>query len=328
MIRPILAAAALAAGPASAQEAISVALDWTPNTNHVGLYVAQAEGWYEEAGLEVEILPYGDTPSSTLVANDVAEFGVLTSLGFFTQRAAGADLVATLAVVQRETGRLVFDAARQDIRTPADLDGMTYAGFGTGWEEALVATMIREAGGEGAFETVTLGTGAYEALANGRVDFTMEVATWEGVHAMLEGREQKSFLYADYGVPDQHTTLIGARAAWLDANPEAARAFLRATQRGYAFAARNPEAAADILIAATEGMLDNAPLVRASLRALVEGGYLATEDGVVGLIDPAKIEETAGFLFDHGILRDAAGAPLDTRPDVSGWFTNKYLQGP
>ena len=323
MIRPLFAAL-LAAQPLAADE-IAVALDWTPNTNHVGLYVAQAQGWYEEAGLDVSILPYTDTSSATLVANGVAEMGVLSSLSFFSQRAAGADLVAVMAVVQHETGRLVFDGARSDIRTPADLDGMTYAGFGTDWEETLISTIIEEAGGEGEFEMVTLGTGAYEALAAGRVDFTLEVSTWEGVNAELEGRPQRAFRYADYGVPDQHTTLIGAREAWLDENAQAARAFLRATQRGYAFAAENPGKAADILIEATGGMLANEALVHASMRALVEGDYLRDESGAVGRIDPTKIEAMGGFLHGAGILRDAEGDPLAERPDFSTWFTNEHL---
>jgi ABC-type nitrate/sulfonate/bicarbonate transport system substrate-binding protein len=70
----------------------------------------------------------------------------------------------------------------------------------------LISTIIRHDGGKGNFETVTLGTSAYEALANGSVDFTLEVSTWEGVQAELEGARQRTFRYADYGVPDEHTT--------------------------------------------------------------------------------------------------------------------------
>lgn len=316
--------AALVAGPAAAQD-ISVALDWTPNTNYVGLYVADAKGWYGDAGLDVEILPYTDTSSTTLVASGVAEFGVFSSLSFYTNRAAGADLVATFAVVQHETGRLVYNAGREDIETPADLDGMTYAGFGTDWERTLISTMIEAAGGEGEFEMVTLGTSAYEALANGRVDFTLEVSTWEGVNAELEGRDQGAFVYADYGVPDQHTTLIGARAAWLERNPEAAEAFMQATLRGYRYAAENPQEAAGILIEATEGMLSNPELVRASMQALVEGGYLMAEDGTVGSIDPAKVEAIGTFLYEAGILRNRDGEVLEEKPELSTWFTNAFI---
>lgn len=322
----LFAAAFLCAAlPASAQEQVSVALDWTPNTNHVGLYVAQAKGWFEEAGLDVDILPYTDTSSGTLVASGVAEFGILSAVGFHSQRATGADMTVVMAIVQHETGRLVFNGEREDIQRPADLDGMTYAGFGSAWEEALISSIIAHDGGQGTFDTVTLGTSAYEALANGSVDFTLEVSTWEGVNSVLLNRPQRAFRYADYGVPDQHTTFLGGNGTWLTENPETAEAFVQATQRGYAFAAQNPEEAANILIEETSGMLTNPELVRASMQALVEGGYLQDEGEPVGLIDDQMIANITEFLFEAGILRGEDGQPLDTMPDVSSWFTNDFI---
>ncbi len=322
----LLAAAFLCTAlPAAAQERLSVALDWTPNTNHVGLYVAQAKGWFEEVGLDVDILPYTDTSSGTLVASGVAEFGILSAVGFHSQRATGADMTVVMAIVQHETGRLVFNGERDDIQRPADLDGMTYAGFGSAWEEALISTIIANDGGEGTFDTVTLGTSAYEALANGSVDFTLEVSTWEGVNSVLLNRPQRAFRYADYGVPDQHTTFLGGNGTWLMDNPDLAEAFVQAAQRGYAFAAQNPEEAADILIEETAGMLTNPELVRASMQALVEGGYLQDEGEPVGLIDEEMIANITGFLFEASILRGPDGQPLETMPDVSSWFTNAYL---
>jgi ABC-type nitrate/sulfonate/bicarbonate transport system substrate-binding protein len=311
--------------PASAEERLSVALDWTPNTNHVGLYVAQAKGWFEEAGLDVDILPYTDTSSGTLVASGVAEFGILSAVGFHSQRATGADMTVVMAIVQHETGRLVFNGEREDIQRPADLDGMTYAGFGSAWEEALISSIIANDGGEGTFDTVTLGTSAYEALANGSVDFTLEVSTWEGVNSVLLNRPQRAFRYADYGVPDQHTTFLGGNGTWLVENPQTAETFVQVAQRGYAFAAENPAEAADILIEETSGMLTNPDLVRASMQALVEGGYLQDEGEPVGLIDEQMIADITTFLFEAGILRGEDGQPLETMPDVSTWFTNAYL---
>lgn len=325
-MKHILTAAFLClALPATAQEKLSVALDWTPNTNHVGLYVAQSKGWFTDAGLDVDILPYTDTSSGTLVAAGVAEFGILSAVGFHSQRATGADMTAVMAVVQHETGRLVFNGNRQDIQRPADLDGMIYAGFGSAWEEALISTIIQNDGGEGTFDTVTLGTSAYEALANGRVDFTLEVSTWEGVNSVLLDRPQRAFRYADFGVPDQHTTFLGGNGTWLAANPDTASAFVQAAQRGYAFAAENPSEAAEILIAQTAGMLSNPALVRASMTALVDGGYLQDPGEAVGLIDPEKITNITTFLFGAGILRGADGRTLDAMPDVATWFTNDYL---
>lgn len=316
--------------PASAQAGptkATVALDWTPNTNHIGLYVARDKGFYADAGLDVEILPYADTAAGTLVSNRVADFGVSGALGFFTQRAAEADLKAVYAVVQTETGRLVFKADRADIKRPRDLDGKTYGGFGSDWEKALIVTLIRNDGGEGRFETVTLGTSAYEALANGAVDFTLEVYTWEGVKAELENKPQRAFRYADYGVPDQHTTFIVSSNAYLSEHPQRAAAFARATRRGYAFAAANPDEAAAILVEANRDMLTDPAFVRASMKALAEGNYLARPDGTVGEIDRGKVEATGEFLFTAGILRDANGDALTTRPDFGDYFTNEYLAG-
>ncbi|MEM7730495.1 MAG: ABC transporter substrate-binding protein [Pseudomonadota bacterium] len=322
LIATILMAAAL---PAAAQEKLSVALDWTPNTNHVGLYVAQAKGWFAEAGLEVDILPYTDTSSGTLVAAGVAEFGILSAIGFYTQRAAGADMTVVMAIVQHETGRLVFNGEREDIRRPADLDGMTYAGFGSAWENALISTIIRSDGGTGAFDTVTLGTSAYEALANGSVDFTLEVSTWEGVNSILLNRPQRAFRYADYGVPDQHTTFLGGNGTWIAENPEISGAFIQAVQRGYVYAADNPQDAAEILIDQTQGVLTNPALVRASMKALVEGGFLKDLSEPVGLIDDMMFADMSRFLFEAGILLREDGRPHEEMPDVSGWYTNHFL---
>ena len=119
--------------------------------------------------------------------------------------------------------------------------------------------------------------------------------------------------------------IIGSRGEWLEANPETAKAFLAATRRGYAFAAENPEAAAEILIGATEGMLGNPELIRASMQAIVDGGYLTDENGQVGTIQPDRIEAVGSFLVDAGILRDEAGDVLTEKPDFSTWFTNESL---
>ncbi len=312
--------------PAQAEnQTVKVALDWTPNTNHIGLFVARDKGFYKEAGLDVEILPYTDTSAGTLVANHVADFGVIGSIGLFTQHSAGADLIGTYAIVQHETGRVVFNADRDDIKSPKDLDGKTYGGFGSAWENALLGAMIRHDGGKGEFETVTLGTSAYQALANGSVDFTLEVYTWEGVQAELEGLKQKAFRYADYGVPDEHTALLGSNRQFLDAKPDVAKAFLQATRKGYAFAVENPDEATDLLISANKDALTNRALIRASLQALIDGHYLRTTSGVIGKMEPAKMEAIGTYLFDAKILKDSDGKVLATKPDMASYFTNEAL---
>lgn len=321
---PLVAASSRVQAQPAAQK-VTVALDWTVNTNHIGLFVARDNGFYREAGLEVDILPYSDTGAGTLVANRVADFGINGTIGLFTQKTAGADLKAVYAVVQSETGRVVFNAARGEIRSPRNLDGLTYGGFGSAWENALISTIIRHDGGKGDFETVTLGTSAYEALANGSVDFTLEVSTWEGVEAELKGVKQRSFVYADYGVPDEHTTLISSSEAYLQANAKAASAFIQATRRGYQFSVDHPNEAAALLIAANKDALTNPALIHASMKALVDGHYLRSQSGAIGTMDPTKMEAIGSYLFAAGILRNGDGEPVARQPDFGSYFSNGYL---
>ncbi|WFS04128.1 ABC transporter substrate-binding protein [Rhizobium tumorigenes] len=313
-------------GPAAAADlkTVNIALDWTPNTNHVGLFVAEQKGYFRDAGLDVKILPYTDTAAGTLVSNHIADFGI-AGIGFYSQRAAGADLKAVYAVVQKETGRLIVDAKRTDIQSPKNLDGLTYGGFGSAWENALITDIIKHDGGKGDFKTVTLGTSAYEALANGSVDFTLEVATWEGVEAELRGAKLKEFKYSDYGVPDEYTTFIVSSDGYLKANGDTAKAFLAAVQKGYAFAADHPDEAGDILIAANPDTLTNHALVTQSMKVLGSGHYLRSADGVIGNMDRAKIDAFGQYLVKAKILVDGDGKVLTSAPDFSTFVTNDYL---
>lgn len=317
--------AAVVALPFAAHAAtpVSVALDWTLNTNHVGLIVARDKGFYDDAGLAVDILPYSDTSSVAILAAGVADFGYLTSLGFMSAKAGGADLVALWATMQHDAGRLVYNSDNTAITRPSDLSGKIYAGFGSAWENALIGTMIRNDGGDPVWDTVTLGTGAYEALANGRVDFTLEVATWEGVNGILSGRRQSSFAYSDYGVPDQQNGYIAVRQATLTDKPDVVAAFMDATRQGYEWAADHPQEAAQILIDA--GDFPNGELVRASMQAIVDGGYLRDGNTPVGTVDPVRFDEMARFLLDSGVLRDAAGQPIGSfATEPATWFDQSW----
>jgi ABC-type nitrate/sulfonate/bicarbonate transport system substrate-binding protein len=318
---PLGLAACLAAGlstPAALAEEVSIALDWTLNTNHIGLIVAQEKGWFEEAGLEVEILPYSDSSSTALLASGAVDFAYMTALGFMSARAGGAPITALWVTMQREAGRLVYNSDNAEITRPADLQGKTYAGFGSAWEEALISTMIENDGGTAEYDTVTLGTGAYEALAAGAVDFTLEVATWEGVNSELLGRKQSHFLYQDYGVPEPQGGYIGTRTETLDTRPDMVAAFMEATRKGYDWAAGNPSEAAEILIAA--GDFPNEALVRGSMRVIDEGRYLTDGRTPVGLIDAERLRTMAKFLYDSGVLRGTDGTPLQWPGDISDWY--------
>ncbi|MBL3698342.1 ABC transporter substrate-binding protein [Leucobacter luti] len=315
-----------AAAPGGDEDLVPVtfALDWAPNTNHIGLYVAEAEGYFADAGLDVEILPYGSTPASQLVAAGEADFGIGGQSGVQMARTAGLDVVSVYRITQTDTGRLVVLGDRDDLTRPRDLDGLVFGGFGAPLFAALATSTIQGDGGEGEFEEVVLDTGAYEALSQGRIDFTLSVATWENLQMELDGHPYRAWRYQDFGVPEQQSTGIISSDAYLAAHPDEASAFVAAVARGYAFAAEHPDAAADALIAANPDTLGTAEeLVRRSVALMAEDGYLVSRERPIGAADPAAWEEFGAFLFDGGFLTNAAGEPVTEEPDWSTYYVDE-----
>ncbi|WP_103384053.1 ABC transporter substrate-binding protein [Pseudonocardia dioxanivorans] len=302
---------------------IRVALDWTPNTNHTGLFVAQQEGWFRDAGLDVQILPYNSTSPDTLVGSGAAEFGIGFQNSFTFSKAAGADIVSVLAILQHWGSDIAVRADRTDITSPKDLDGKVYGGFGDPGEVPKMSAVIKDAGGKGTFSTVVLGTSAYEALYSGQVDFTEPFVAWEGIEAQLRNEPLKTFAYTDYGFPDAYGVLLEGNAGWLAAHPDVATKFVQAVQRGYQLAADDPATAAKLLMDANPGAFTDPELVNRSQQMLAQQ-FMKDPSGRVGTQTLAQWSGFSGFLFDSGALVDAAGTPLTTRPDFATWFTDKY----
>jgi ABC-type nitrate/sulfonate/bicarbonate transport system substrate-binding protein len=310
--------------PAGERTPIRVALDWTPNTNHTGLFVAQQEGWFARAGLDVEFLPYNNTPPDTLVGSGAAEFGISFQDSFTYAKAGGADAVSVMAILQHWATQIAVRADRADITSPRDLDGKTYGGFGAAYEVPKMQAVIKDAGGTGTFGNVVLGTAAYEALYAGQVDFTEPFVTWETIEAQLRGQPLKTFNYTDYGFPDAYNVLLIGNGTWLGEHPEQARAFVQAVQRGYQLAADDPARGVELLEKANPEAFSEPELVARSQQMLSER-YLRDESGAVGPQRADKWTGFSGFLVDTGTVSGPDGKPLTARPDFTTWFTNEYL---
>ncbi|MBX5442823.1 MAG: ABC transporter substrate-binding protein [Solirubrobacteraceae bacterium] len=314
-----------ATAPAETQK-VSFALDWTPNTNHIGVYVADKLGLYEKAGIELEILPFSESAPITLVGAGKADFGVSTEGSVILARSQGQPVKSVFAITQRETSVIVVDGDNTEISSPKDLDGKTYGGFGVPAATATVRAIIRNDGGTGEFEEATLSTGAYQALKSGKIDFTQSIATWESVEVELAGHPFKAFEYADYGMPRQHTTVIVATDAFLQENPDLAKRFVSATEEGYRYAIEHPEEAAQILLDAAPNELGGNPeLVKASMAKLVEGDYLTTEDGAVGVNVDEYWSGYGDWLVEQELVAGESGKPLAESPDWTEYYTNEYL---
>ncbi len=308
-------------GPAT----VRLALDWTPNTNHVGFYVARSNGLFDAVGIDLEILPYATSTPEALLAAHQAECGISFQDSLSFAVAAGADIVSVAAILQR-TASAIGVLADGPIQRPRDLDGKTYAGFGYPNEVPTLKAVIKSDGGTGTFEVATLDSAAYEALYNKRADFTIPFTAWEGVEADLRGIDLRYFRFADYGFPEFYQVVLACDRAWLDREPDAARRFIGATVLGFEAAIADADAAAEVLIAQNPGVFDaNKGLPRESLDFLIEGDYLIDGRGEFGRQTREQWEAYSEFLFEEGLLADADGKPLTAPLDYPSLFTNDFL---
>lgn len=314
------------AAPTGQPKTVTVALSWTPNTDYTGIYAAQAAGNYRERGINLKIIPYASTPPETLVSAGKADIAFSYQAGLTYSRAGGSDLVSIFVPDQKNAYAIGVSADRKDIKSPKDLDGKTYAGFGTPDEGPELTSIIKAAGGKGTFKTVTLNTSAYEAVNSGAADFTIPVVTWEGVEAKQSGKPMKYFRFEDFGFPQQYSVLLAASQKWLNGNDSTARAFVEATAMGYKFAADHPVDAAKLMVAANKSSFKNPKLVTDSQLLLAKGGYLTTPDGKVGVQSASQWEKYGHFLFANKLLSGPNGKPLKAEPNWSQFWTNRYLR--
>ncbi|HEY5436593.1 MAG TPA: ABC transporter substrate-binding protein, partial [Candidatus Limnocylindrales bacterium] len=316
---------AVATASPAAPVTVRLALDWTPNTNHLGFYVAQAKGWYAEAGIALDILPYGGTAPEAILAAHQAECGISFQDSMTFAVAAGAPIVSVMAILQH-TAQDIAVLADSTITRPRQLDGKTYAGFGYPNEVPTLQSVIRADGGTGTFDTVTLDTAAYEALYAKRADFVITFAAWEGIEAAQRGVDLRTFRFTDYGFPDFYQVVLACDRDWLAKDPAAAKAFVTATARGFGFAALHPDEAAAILISSNPGVFDaNPDLPKASATYLAEQNLFMDLHNGVGTQTLEKWSGYSGFLYQQGLLVDAQGAALTAPPDYAALFTNEFL---
>ena len=223
---------------------VTFALDWTPNTNHTGIYVAQKLGYYAAAGIDLRSCPT-PAPRPRRSSATARPTSASPTRPASLRAGAGEDVTSVFAVLQHTALEIGLRADRTDITTPKDLDGKTYAGFGTPDEKPLLETVIRHAGGKGEFKDVTLNTSAYDAVYRGKADFTLPLATWEGIQA-ARGQAAEDVQARRYGVPPEYSSLIASSREYLGAHPEVSKAFVEATQKGYEYAAEHPNEASDL----------------------------------------------------------------------------------
>jgi ABC-type nitrate/sulfonate/bicarbonate transport system substrate-binding protein len=312
---------------AATADNVRLALDWTPNTDHTGFYVSSAKGWYADAGIHLQLLPYNQTAPETLVAAGQAECGISFQDSLTFAIAAGAHLKSVMAILQHSASAIAV-LASGPIKRPRDLDGGTYGGFGYPADDPTIKVIIKHDGGKGEFKDATLNASAYEALYSKQVDFTIVFTAWEGLEAKERGIDLRYFKATDYGFPDYYQVVLACNSDWLARAPDVARRFIGATVQGFQFAATNPADAGAILISSNPGVFDaNPKLPQESAQFLADSKLYVNDAGLVGPQTLDQWTAYSSFLYREGLLSDVNGKPLTAPPDYSAMFTNDFLPG-
>lgn len=246
--------AASVASSTSAQK-ISVMLDWVPNTNHTGLYVAQERGYFKDQGLTVEILPLAAGSSvEQIVAAGKAQFGISSSEPLAKARSEGVPIVSIATIIQHDTSGFA-SLKKANITRPKDFEGKRYGSFGSDTEKALVSKLMQADGGDvKKVEFVEIGDADFLTLAQkGQVDFAWVFEGWEVIDGKLRGLDLNYMPLTAWKqvIPDYYTPIFITNEEMTQKNGEVVKKFLAATSKGYNDAIADPKGTGDILAKAT-----------------------------------------------------------------------------
>lgn len=293
---------------------LRIALDWTPNVLHAGIFVALHYDWYTEAGLLVQIvLPdadgYTTTPARRLRQGG-ADIALAPSESVVSLHTLGEAFpcAAIAAVSQRDTSAIVVreDSPVQRLR---DLDGRTYASYQARFEDGIVRAMVRADGGSGSVKVVyPPRLGVMETLFTGVADATWVFMPWEGVWAKRQGRPLRGFTLEEVGIPYGYSPVLMASDEIRHRHPEAVQAFLDVTARGYTLAAHRPEEAARCLKACGHDTVQDLDFLIEAFRAQADAFLDA--DGRWGTMHHERWAAFVAWLSHENLLLDRAGRAL------------------
>lgn len=296
---------------------IKVMLDWTPNTNHAGLYIAQEKGYFKDANLNVELLPPGDALPEQVVGLNTVQFGVSYSEGFSFNRVSGVPIVSIAAILQHNTSGFAALHEKHPLKTPADLKGLRYGAFGSPIEQPFIDVLMKcEGVSEPNIEMINVGyVDPLPLLERDKIDFTWLFYGWDGLRSQVAGLPLDIIMLKDYTqcVPDYYTPILITNEEMIKTRPDVVKAFVQAAARGYADAIKNPAEAADILLKAAPD-LDPA-LVKLSAE------WLASQYQA----DASQWGEQQAEVWQKFVDFMVTNKVLDKAYDVNAAFTNDYL---
>jgi putative hydroxymethylpyrimidine transport system substrate-binding protein len=300
-------------GSSDGLERVTLTLDWYPNADHAGIYAAQAEGFFEDVGLEVEIQqPSDPTAVLQLVAAGQSEFGV--SYENETTNAAAREVpVRSVMAIMQEPLNSIISLEEAGITSPEDVAGKTVGYAGQSFGVAVLDTVLRETGEDpSSVEKINVGLDLRPALTSERVDAVVD-AYWniEAVELAQEGFETNVIRLPEVGVPNYNELVVATSESYAEENPDIVRRFVGALVEGHRYALESPQAARDALLAANEE-LD--PEVAEETVGLTVPLFEAER---IGYQDPEEWRAYVEWAVENGVLP----GPIE----VDAVMTNEFL---
>lgn len=300
LLLPLFLVACGTSAPSSATP-VTLVLDWYPNSDHAGIYAAQDEGYYKAAGLKVDIqVPTDVTDALKLVADGKADFAVSYEPDTLIARSQGLPDVAVMSLVQEPLNSII-SLKSSGITQPKDLVGKTVGWDGVPADTALLSTVLKNDGASlSQVHTATIGTSLVTALLSHKVAAILDgYFTWEGLIVQSKGQSVNVIHLQNWGVPNYDELVIVTSESMVKEHPATVRAFVRATQKGLAFAVAHPARAASFVVKAGQGL--SPTLVKKSV-ALLAAGFRGPND-IPGDLVPSAWVSYANWLTSHNLVQ-------------------------
>ena len=238
-------------GKSKNNQKIKIVLDWVPNTNHTGLYVAKDLGYFKEEGLDVEIVQPPEGSTTALIGAGGAEFGISfqDTLAKSFAKENPVPVTAVAAILQHNTSGII-SLKEKGIDSPKKMEGKKYATWEDNIEQAILKKLVTDDKGD--FSKVKLIPYTITDVVTGLktdVDAVWVYYAWDGIATERAGLQTNFLKIRDYGEElDYYSPVIIANNDFLKKNPEIAKKVLKAIKKGYEYAMKNPEESAKILV--------------------------------------------------------------------------------
>ncbi len=296
-------------------EDVTVILDYVANTNHTGMYVALDQGYYEEQGLNVNIVEPTEGATATLVAVGKGDFGISYQEDVTIALASEDPLPirAVAALIQHNTSGFATYADK-DITSVKDFEGKTYAGWGGPGESAVLNAVMTQAGADFSKLNIVTSDGAGFAALKDQVDIMWFFEAWDNVKCELADFPINYMPVRDLDERlDYYTPVIIASEETLEQKPEMVRRFLAATEKGYLYAIENPEESAEILHKYTPDY-DMELLSRS--QAYLTDKYMEDSE-TWGTMKDSVWDNYTDFMVEYGVI--------DKDIPAADCYTNEFL---